>query len=883
MASEFEVDRMVVRLVGNQVEYQKMLKDVEKQTEQSAAWGERQGSRITKAFSDAFKAAQNMMTGMGSAMQKAGAASLGMSAAISAPLTKAGTDFSSYSKSITDMIRDSEKMARAAAEEQKYLLKNTEAYRQLGLVVKLTSEQAQVYAMMMERTGESMEDLTKTIRVGSAEYEKWRKEAERFGLVVGKDAVKAGEDLADSWNRVKQALQGFWNQIGASVAKRLTEFNKTIIGLVTWATKWVQSHRELIDSAMNLAQKLTYLGGILVGIGTALTTIGTFLGPLIGMITAATAAWLAWDTATGKFLNSGAGEVWEQYSEGIKKFASTVVAYGKQIIEYIDKIMGGIFNSLKAGNLELAVKIAWSGAKVAWMKSLDEMNAITGERFGAIFKNLSAGNWKAAAQAALNEIVTLWTKLLKDLDPIFTDIMVKGLEIWDTVTDALEDAWLIVQNVFEEMRAIFGDVAEWVINKWVSVRDFFEGLGSFFLATWNATFGATFAAASVFVDQFITLMGGAFKVLKTAATGLTAVIGADMGNILGGVMTAINMATKGAGDVAGGVRAIAEAGVIGPNAAIKNAMDRMSGAETSAKDVTEPTSRRDAARKANADRQAEHERKQAEKHDEMLWKQGEKQAALNERMTGYANKLIELEKERLELLAKGDADAANKLQTEEETLKKSLAQAEAKKVALDAEEARAGVAKDIVAATKAENEERLKRDQLQQQYKDRYDPINSYMKKIKELNEAFKGSERDSKVYQDALRDIRTELQETNFEVNVNFTVTGLDAVEAGSAQHRKMVNEAMERQAKMQGLLKAEAEAARRAGAAEAGPGAPAGVGPGVPGPGGPAPKDGAPAPSPGNPQQEMIIRLERIAVSTEKLANRVPISFEALALGAA
>ena len=470
---------------------------------------------------------------------------------------------------------------------QKMLLGNTEAYRQLSKVTKVNSDEAQVYAMMMERTGLSMEDLIKNVKVGSEEYEKWRKEAERFGLVINKDGIKAGSDLAESWTKVKQAMQGFWNQIGAVVAKRLKDWNETIIGIVTWATKWVQSHRPLIDMAMSLGEKLMYVGTVLVGIGTTLTTIGTFLGPLIGMITAATAAWLAWDTATGKFLSSSAGDVWNKYSDGIKNFLSTVMTYGQQIIDYVGKITDGIFNAIKAGNLELAVKIAWSGAKVAWIQGILEIDKLTGEKFSAIMKNLASGDFKKAGQAAFNELEILWIKMLDAVDPVITNIL-----------NTVSSFWAEMVNVF-----------------------------------------------AISVQKIYSLLQDAAGKLAP----LAAAVSSDLANPL--------MKFQGA-------------------APISTSIDR--------------GERTDKAKAANKARENE----------------------LLDRQLAYTLKLMDLEEQRAKFAAEGNTASAERLQTEQESLKNQLAQAEAEAAAVKAESARSSAVKDRVAAEKAADEEKLKRDEL---------------------------------------------------------------------------------------------------------------------------------------------------------------------------
>jgi uncharacterized coiled-coil DUF342 family protein len=177
VATEHEIDRLVVRLVGNQQDYQKMLKDVERQTEESAKWAEDQGSKITAAFNKAFDSARGSMETLGSQMRKGGAVGAAAGAAVSAPMGKAALDFSEYGRSIKDLVEETEKAAKEAEELKKRLVENTEEFKELEKIIRLTEEQASVFNVMAQRTGKSVQELSKHVKVGSEEYEKWREEA----------------------------------------------------------------------------------------------------------------------------------------------------------------------------------------------------------------------------------------------------------------------------------------------------------------------------------------------------------------------------------------------------------------------------------------------------------------------------------------------------------------------------------------------------------------------------------------------------------------------------------------------------------------------------------------------------------------------------------
>lgn len=815
MATEHEIDRMVIRLIGDQDEYQKMLEDVEKQTEESASWAEKQGSRIAEAFNKAFRSAQGMMSSVGSIMQKSGSASMAGGAAISAPLGKAALDFSEYGKSIADLVKQSERSAKEAAELKKGILEGTEAFKELSKVIKLSTEEAAVFNTMSRRTGESVEELTKTIKTNSAEYETWRKEAEKFGLVLGEDAIKDAKDLAESWVRVKQALSGMWAQAGAVIAKGFKEWNDLIIGVVTWTTRWIKENKELIDTVAKTAEKLMIVGGALVAVGTALTTISTVLGPLTAMIAAGATAWLAWDTATGKFLQGSATQLWEQYGESIKSAYDTTVEYGRQIIAYTDKILTGVFDAVKAGNLELAVEILWSGVKVAWVTSIDELDKITSERFGAIFQNLAAGNWKSALEAALNEVLLLWNKLLLAVDPIFTQILNRANSTWTAIVNGLDSAWVEIQNIVGMIQAVFKDAADNVMVYWTLVKTYFQGLGTFIEGVWGGTFGAMIAVVQFFAGQVGGILGRVKDVLLTVVSGLGAGMATSIMLPVQAALKALELTGGSTTDISSVISGMADAAKVATKAAFPKTSaaagvmaEAVSGIEgiplvTGAQDIVQQQAEgRDRELKGRT------ETRTAETELENQWRVEESTA----RQTQIKDQITKIEERQEELRKQGLEDTAKLLEAEQEALRVKLEQAEAEAKLTAEQAASASRTSEAVEAARvlAGEYERVAKSR-RDAYDEQYDPVVRYMKRLKELNSAFNESERTGKVYTEALRDINEELASASFKIEVQYSTTGLEAVRGNSVEFLRIAETQQEAMMALRARDKALKEADKR------------------------------------------------------------------------
>lgn len=725
MATEHEIDRMVVRLVGNQDDYRKMLKDVERQTEESAKWAEERGNRISQAFNNAFRSAQGMMANIGSTTQKVGGASMAAGGAISAPLGKAAMDFSEYGKSIKDMVKETEKAAKEAEFMKKRLVENTEAYKELNKIIKLSVEQAQVFKLMSERTGISVSELTKTIKTNTDEYRRWRAEADKFGLVFDDEQIKNANELAESWQRVKNALSGFWKQIGSAVSKDLKEFNNLIIGAVTWAIKWVKENKELIATIGKVAFHLTVLGSTLTAIGTAITTLSTVLGPVVALVTAGAAAWLAWDTATGKALRGSATQVWEQYADQIKSVVNQVITYGKQIVDHVNRTMEGVYNAVKAGNLELAVQVLWSGVKIAWMQALNEIDKLTGEHFSAIFKNLAAGNWKDSVEALWLEIKVAWlegvnfvTKNWGTLEEVFAKTVVELQKLWNVFMESFERG----------------------------IRNLMMGLSN--LLNWIAQNSGKIGAM-VGIATLMKGKGAGEAALATAA-------GAAAANFIGSV-----------GSVALNSMAIPE---VRNAEKLNNELDnKLEGGKT--------------ARETQA------------LEDEMM----------------VLAEIADLNQQIADLAAKGQEEAAEKLRNEKAILEENLAQAEAERKATEAAAAKNAELEKEHERLRKIQEESLRIERDRQGIVEQYDPVTKYMRQLKELNALFKESERTTDVYKRALRDINEELVNNSWKVEVEFGLTGMDAVRRATREEQQLIENTLEMLGKKKAEEKALAEVRRR------------------------------------------------------------------------
>lgn len=719
MATEREIDRMVVRLVGNQEDYQKMLKEVEKNTNETSNWAAKQAAKVSNAFNRAFESAKGMIASTGRTIRRLGLEASGIGAAAAAPLSRAALDFSDYGKQIREIIQQS----RHAADDAKMLrdrtLSVTEAYRELARTLALTSEQAQVFRLISERTGIAIEDLVKRVGTASDEYAAWKKEAESLGLILSSEDIRRAEELAESWVKVKDTIHGLWITLGTAVSGVFKELNDRIVGIIRWVTDWINRNRELVRSIAQVTTKLVIVGTILTGIGTALTMIGSIIGPLIALITAGVAAWLAWDTATGKFLRGEGAKAWEEYGDTAKNAYDRIVSYGKGIVTHVESVVAGVINAIKAGDLESAVSIAWAGAKVAWIRSLRELDEITGKAFSAILNKLAGGDFVGAAQAAIDQILAMWLRLRLRIAPTFDYLRNKAEDVWYTFQDAFDSISVKVQNVFERIKAWGSDAADYVENRWQGVKGFFVG--------------------------FAKHIGASFDLPELPEFG------------------------------------------------------------------SDKPSRTEHAKAEIERRNAELEARLEERRKARAVQRGERAARLTAEVLDLTNKLREVE-DRLNEAAKAGADEAErKLSTERDLLKTKLDEARAAKEAAEAEAASAAKTKERVEAEIESERRRLELESRRRAIIERYDPVARYISQLKELNSLFKGAERDTRVYREALRDIKREMVESKMIFDMDIGPIASEAARRGTAQQIQLIQNSLELSARMRAERLAEAEAERR------------------------------------------------------------------------
>lgn len=276
-------------------------------------------------------------------------------------------------------------------------------FQELGMAIATLADPLDRARMAAEVFGSAGEALLPMFDRGRKGLQNMWREADKMGLIMSGPQVKAAKELTAAQSLLQNSYKGLWQQLGAAVAPALMQAAKQMATVVQAVTNWVQRNPALIDQVFRIAQRV-------VAVASAIGTMGSVLAVATPNLLALGAA-------------AGAGYlVWGQYGDAIKNSMGSGLAYLENFASEATVVLDGIWAAISAGNLELAVEIAWAGALAAWSTGLADMASMAGDTFGGILSALSAGNFASAGEQAMLALQTAFQDGVGFLDDIFTSL-----------------------------------------------------------------------------------------------------------------------------------------------------------------------------------------------------------------------------------------------------------------------------------------------------------------------------------------------------------------------------------------------------------------------------------------------------------------------------
>lgn len=266
--------------------------------------------------------------------------------------------------------------------EQLANLKPDEQFELIADRLAQIEDPAQRTAAAMQIFGKSGAQLLPLISGGAQGIQELRNRARQLGLTISTEDADAaaafGDAMSDLWKTMRQGI--FY--IGAAVAPVLQNLAENLSQVARAVADWLNRNRELI-------RMITIVTGIVIGAGAAITAFGyavsaagmlleglatavsiasSVIGALVGVIgfiaTPVGAAVAALASLAGYLIyTSGVG------GKALRWLGDQFNA----LEEWAIATWQGIADAIAAGDLQLAVKIAWLAIKLEWQRGISAL------------------------------------------------------------------------------------------------------------------------------------------------------------------------------------------------------------------------------------------------------------------------------------------------------------------------------------------------------------------------------------------------------------------------------------------------------------------------------------------------------------------------------
>jgi ABC-type transporter Mla subunit MlaD len=325
MSQETEIEKLVVRLMGDGSEYAKMLEEAEELTDEleqqveELAETESELNSILNSTSEVALSAANAIDVIGQSMTEAGSAILEFANSAVEEFVDVGDTFDDLSartgvsgQALSELQFAAEQSAQSLGDVEnaiKILQRNlgkgdkaskdfAKALSEVGLTLKdlqgLSPEDQ--FTKVGDAVGK-VEDHTKKAslsmrifgRGGHAlapllgNIEDLRKEAVELGLSFSDASIEGAGTLADEMNRLERVTGSLTYEIGAALVPDWLKFLEVSREFYVMITKWVKDNNELVRTIARIGMALVVVGTILTSIAGAIITFVGFLTALVGL------------------------------------------------------------------------------------------------------------------------------------------------------------------------------------------------------------------------------------------------------------------------------------------------------------------------------------------------------------------------------------------------------------------------------------------------------------------------------------------------------------------------------------------------------------------------------------------------------------------------
>jgi TP901 family phage tail tape measure protein len=298
---------------------------------------------------------------------------------------------------------------------------------------------------------------------------------------AAKTAKQMDDTLGGSFRMMMSAIEGILIAMGEGLTPIFREWMDTVAEVAGMVTTLVKANQKLLVTAVKVIAVVGAVGAAIAAIGTAIIGAGAIAGSLYGII-------MAVSTAVG-FLGAALSAVASPIGLGVVGLAGILYAtgaagkavnwLGKQfhsLHERVGRVVRGVVDALKAGKIELAVKIVWTAIKLEWLKGT--------KRLLEMWTDFEA-RFLGSMTPLLDALKNLWSFI----QTAWSAVSKFAASVWSTAMDYVNGAVnAMVDHSDTEIRTIadiWHETAKAIINIWAGLRKGWIDTVDFFKQLWE--------------------------------------------------------------------------------------------------------------------------------------------------------------------------------------------------------------------------------------------------------------------------------------------------------------------------------------------------------------------------------------------------------------
>jgi hypothetical protein len=271
----------------------------------------------------------------------------------------------------------------------------------------------------LEVFGKSAGNLAPLMRKGAAGITELVDKAKDIGAIVTKEDAENAKKFSGSLGLIKASIHFLVESVGASVLPEMAEQMKQVADYIVPVVKgirlFIEENRGLVVGILAVGTAIGIAGTVLTGIGSALAVAAFAAGGFAAALTAVGAV-IGFLTATPVLIGAALATAGVMALGLVADFGDlegilgTLTRVWEGFAEVVGSTFRGVTDALKAGDLQLAFKVAVAGLDVIW-KGL-----LYGLQVGwTAFKNSFIEGW----YDVLTEIKIVAAKAARELANVF--------------------------------------------------------------------------------------------------------------------------------------------------------------------------------------------------------------------------------------------------------------------------------------------------------------------------------------------------------------------------------------------------------------------------------------------------------------------------------